>query len=93
MSICDLAEDQEAWATEMLWRARVLEQCGSHEGVYVEQGNDVDCAYKYGTTVFNNDRDKCLYDDLTEALDSIKQAYDVHGGNDRCPLCYKYVDD
>lgn len=93
MSICDLAEDQEVWALNMLCRSGVLKPCVSHEGVYVEQGNDVDCTYKYGTTVFNNDRDKLPFDDLAEARDSIKLAYDVYSGNDYCPLCHKYMDD
>lgn len=93
MSVSDLCDEQEAWALKMLRNAGVLAECRSHEGVFVEQGSDAESAYRYGTTVFNNDMDKCLFDDLTQARDSIKQAYDEHGGNDICPLCSKYADD
>ena len=89
MSVSDLAMSEENWAMKMLCRSGVLTECQHHECVYVEEGNDVVSAYKYGTKVFNEDPAKTPFTILTEARDAIKIAYDVHGGNDVCPHCQK----
>lgn len=89
MSASDLAMSEESWAMEMLCRSNVLSECQHHKCVYVEEGNDVASAYKYGTKVFKEDPDKTPFMSLTEARDSIKIAFDEHGGNDECPHCQK----
>ena len=93
MSVNDLCQEQYEWALEMLGRSDVLCQCKTHEGVYIEQGNDIDSAYKYIAGVFRNNSEKPPFTSLTEARDSIKQAYEDQCGNDCCPLCFRNIED
>ncbi|HFY6813327.1 TPA: hypothetical protein ACIICM_004474, partial [Salmonella enterica subsp. enterica serovar Typhimurium] len=54
MSINELESDQEDWALSMLCRSGVLSLCRHHEGVYVDEGVDIESAYKYSMKVYKS---------------------------------------
>lgn len=88
MSIDQLCLAQEEWALRMLCSSEVLSECEHHEGVYVENGEDVRKAYKYAMAEFKKNKDDSPFEEVSEMTDAIKSAYEEHGGNDDCPLCY-----
>ncbi|HIA8501092.1 TPA: hypothetical protein ACWS8Y_004102, partial [Escherichia coli] len=51
MSINELESEQKDWALSMLCRSGVLSPCRHHEGVYVDEGIDIESAYKYSMKV------------------------------------------
>lgn len=88
MSIDQLYMQQENWAIRMLYMSGVLSECVHHEGVYIENGEDVESAYKYAMRAFKNNMDDSPFDEVREMTDAIKRSYEEHGGNDICPLCF-----
>lgn len=53
MSINELESEQKDWALSMLCRSGVLSPCRHHEGVYVDEGIDIESAYKYSMKVIS----------------------------------------
>ncbi|MBJ9631516.1 hypothetical protein I5532_02415 [Citrobacter freundii] len=93
MSVADLAMDQEIWAMRMLVRCGALTECDRHEGVYVDEGIEEPEIYKYAMGAFNKSNGESPFETAREMTDSVQIAYGEHGGNDRCPLCFKHIDD
>ncbi len=52
MRINELESEQKDWALSMLCRSGVLSPCRHHEGVYVDEGIDIESAYKYSMKVY-----------------------------------------
>ncbi|ENT2476803.1 hypothetical protein ACFFKL_003058 [Enterobacter hormaechei] len=93
MSIDQLCMKQECWALEMLGRVGALTQCPHHEGAYVDEGIDEANIYKYAAGAYKKSNGSHLFESFKEMTDAVKSAYEEHGGNDVCPLCFKRVDD
>ena len=93
MSVADLAIDKENWVMEMLVRSGALTPCPHHEGVYVDEGIEEPEIYKYAMGAFNKSNGKSPFETAREMTDSVQIAYGEYGGNDRCPLCFKHIND
>lgn len=93
MSIDDLAMSQEQWALQMLGRSGALSPCIHHEGVYIDEGIDEREIYKYPMAAYKKSNGESPFESVKEMTDAIKSAYEEHGGNDVCPLCFKRADD
>lgn len=93
MSIDELCMKQERWALEMLGRLGALSPCIHHDGVYVDEGVDESEIYKYAMVAYKNSNGGSPFESVREMTDSVKIAYEEHGGNDVCPHCYRHADD
>lgn len=93
MSINELESEQKDWASSMLCRSGVLSPCRHHEGVYVDEGIDIESAYKYSMKVYKSNEDKSPFCNVREMTDTVQNYYHEYGGNDTCPLCTKHIDD
>lgn len=69
MSINELESDQEDWALSMLCRSGVLSLCRHHEGVYVDEGVDIESAYKYSMKVYKSNEDESPFCNAREMTD------------------------
>ncbi|WP_350340805.1 hypothetical protein [Escherichia coli] len=67
--------------------------CRHHEGVYVDEGIDIESAYKYSMKVYKSNEDKSPFCNVREMTDTVQNYYHEYGGNDTCPLCTKHIDD
>ncbi|WP_353051751.1 hypothetical protein [Escherichia coli] len=74
-------------------RSGVLSPCRHHEGVYVDEGIDIESAYKYSMKVYKSNEDKSPFCNVREMTDTVQNYYHEYGGNDTCPLCTKHIDD
>ncbi|AWC87397.1 hypothetical protein [Enterobacter cloacae complex sp. FDA-CDC-AR_0164] len=93
MSVDDLAMEKENWAIMVLVKRGALTPCPHHEGVYVDEGIEEPEIYKYAMGAFNKSNGESPFETAREMTDSVQIAYEEHGGNDRCPLCFKHIDD
>nr|WP_250388364.1 hypothetical protein [Escherichia coli] len=70
-----------------------LEIQGASLGVYVDEGIDIESAYKYSMKVYKSNEDKSPFCNVREMTDTVQNYYHEYGGNDTCPLCTKHIDD
>ncbi|WP_309486044.1 hypothetical protein [Escherichia coli] len=76
-----------------IYSTKPLFPCRHHEGVYVDEGIDIESAYKYSMKVYKSNEDKSPFCNVREMTDTVQNYYHEYGGNDTCPLCTKHIDD
>ncbi|WP_368667582.1 hypothetical protein [Ancylomarina sp. 16SWW S1-10-2] len=93
MSINELESEQKDWALSMLCRSGVLSPCRHHEGVYVDEGIDIESAYKYSMKVYKSNEDKSPFCNVREStrgdlfyLNSLRRV--LFYGDDKCTSEY-----
>lgn len=77
MSINELESEQKDWALSMLCRSGVLSPCRHHEGVYVDEGIDIESAYKYSMKVYKKTQNRDLSDSWSDFLRCRSSIFDT----------------
>jgi hypothetical protein len=83
-------EAKRDMAVEIAIEAGVIKRCEIHEDVILEDGADIEDAYRLGNYKFTNGELADTFRDRREMTDTIKEMVEWHGyGADECALCMR----